>query len=138
MIRSFLLVDDDADDAGIFCEAMAETHPEIECNWATDGKDALNKLNNNLISKPDLIVMDINMPGMNGWECLTKLKADNAYKDIPVVVYSTSSHKRNTEIAKDLGALSFFVKPDNYTLLRGLIQQLVSAYNEGTIHHLSF
>jgi CheY-like chemotaxis protein len=58
---------------------------------------------------PDLIFLDINMPVVNGWEFLVKLKSDDKYKRIPVIILTTSSDKTNKQIASDLGAISLFI-----------------------------
>ena len=111
MAKRILLIDDDEDDRLFFCEALKEVAPEIICNTTEDGRKALAKLNNQEIEPPHLIFLDVNMPVMSGWQCLCVLKERDAYKHIPVIMYSTSSHREDINKAQQLGALCFFTKP---------------------------
>lgn len=120
MKTSFLLVDDDSDDAGLFCEAIKEVDPTAVCHLASHGEEALEILAR--IETPDIIFLDINMPRMNGWECLAELKTNDAYRDIPVIMYSTSSYQREIDIASEAGALCFYTKPDNYKELKKMLK----------------
>lgn len=124
MKRHFLLVDDDLDDTGLFCEALYETDPSIVCYIDHNGKTALEKLDKGEYAKPDIIFIDINMPGMNGWQCLAVLKEDEQYKDIPVIMYSTSSYSGDAEKAIRQGALCFFTKPSDYNLLKQILKTI--------------
>lgn len=118
MFKTILLVDDDADDTDLFREALGEINEAITCYNAIDGQEALNKLLDRQITQPDIIFLDINMPGMNGWQCLTYLKGHERFRQIPVIMYSTSSAKRDRDIANDLGALGFLTKPSDYKELK--------------------
>jgi CheY-like chemotaxis protein len=73
---------------------------------------------------PNVIFLDINMPQMNGWQCLSALKSDPATKEIPVIIYSTSSHERDKQIAMELGASGFITKPSNYHSLRSILTSI--------------
>ncbi len=72
MTKRFLLADDDTDDRELFREALAKIDSPIICYCASDGKEVLAKLNNKDFLLPDIIFLNVNMLGMNGWECLTK------------------------------------------------------------------
>ena len=85
-----LIVDDDEDDRAVFCEVMLEVYPNARCITAKSGCDALNKLEAEANQNPAVIFLDINMPIMNGKQCLAALKASPATCDIPVVIYTTS------------------------------------------------
>src|SRR5207302_9453827 len=104
MVKRFLLVDDDTDDRELFSEALVSVDPVIICDLAADAEEALKKLDKKE-GPPDLIFLDINLPVMTGWQFLSNLKSTEAYKDIPVIMYSTSNNQRDKDIAKDLGAL---------------------------------
>lgn len=131
MIKSFFLVDDDIDDADLFCEAMKEVDPSAACHLATNGEHALEILER--IENPDIIFLDINMPRMNGWECLSVLKNTEAYREIPVIMYSTSSHQREIDMANELGALCFFTKPDNYKDLKQMLRFVLEKVEKGVL-----
>ena len=117
MIR-FLIVDDDTDDRELFCEALTEVMPNSICYNAPNGRRAITALENREIDLPDLIFLDINMPVMNGWQCLSQLKENEAYKNIPVIIYSTSSYPEDIEKALHYGALCFFSKPSSFKDLK--------------------
>lgn len=125
MINKVLLVDDDADDIGLLIEAFNEIDPSIICYVAKEGKAVLENLETKEFDQPNLIFLDINMPGMSGWECLTNLKNDEKFRVIPVIIYSTSSSIHDMQIAKRLGASDFQTKPSNYKKLRILIGSIV-------------
>jgi CheY-like chemotaxis protein len=76
---------------------------------AHDGEEALNQVQ---ASTPDLILLDIIMPKMNGFEVLRALKADPAYANIPVVVLTNLSQSKDEEEARAAGAVDFVVKAD--------------------------
>lgn len=123
---TFLLADDDADDKTLFCEALAEIDPTIVCHTAADGKEALAILSEGQAKKPDIIFLDINMPVMDGWQCLGKLKADARHSNIPVIMYSTSSYQRDIEQALESGAFCFFTKPSDYRELRKILRLIAT------------
>ncbi|WP_207515792.1 response regulator [Longitalea luteola] len=119
----FLLADDDIDDRELFCEALGTVDPSITCYCADNGRVALHMLDSKQPSEyPHLIFLDINMPVMNGWECLVQLKRSEAYRHIPVFIYTTSSHQREANIAFDLGADCFFTKPAEYNELKSILK----------------
>src|SRR5215204_6242386 len=91
---TILLVDDDPDDLFILCDAFKTLDASCEVIEAYDGDAALQLLEELSERKvvPDLIVLDINMPILDGRELLKILKAKESYKEIPVVVYSTSDN----------------------------------------------
>jgi CheY-like chemotaxis protein len=91
MTKTFILADDDTDDIELFCNALKEIDKSIHCKQALNGLQLLNTLLDSSNSKPDIIFLDINMPVMNGWKCLQALKDDEKTKDIPVIIYTTSS-----------------------------------------------
>lgn len=90
-----------------------------------DGQQAINALAGSSI-RPNMIFLDINMPVMNGWELLKKLKADDRYVDIPVIIYSTSSSQRDKKIAFDLGAMCFVTKPESMQLIKAMLETVIS------------
>jgi CheY-like chemotaxis protein len=124
--KLFLLADDDHDDAELFSEALNRVDPAIHFLHVENGTGVLDFLNQAGSPKPDLIFLDLNMPKMSGWQCLAQLKNNIAYKDIPVIMYTTSSHYRDTEIALDLGALGLVTKPSEFKTLKTIITTIVN------------
>ena len=135
MAIEFLLVDDDSDDSDLIFEVLSEIDSSVKYRYAMDGPEALTLLEEDYT--PSIIFLDINMPGMNGWQCLTKLKANEQFKHIPVVMYSTSSYQHEIEKAFELGALAFFTKPNHYSLLKKNIQVVLDALYTGQLHSIN-
>lgn len=110
-----LLVDDDAEDREIMIDAMAQlTSENIQC--AENGEAALRLLFKyaELNAFPCLVILDLNMPKMNGRQTLQMLKSDSRFRDIPVVIYSTSLNPLEKEACMALGAQSYITKPTTY------------------------
>ena len=127
-----LLADDDLDDTSLFCEALASANSDVICYYTGNGQEVLNKLGE-LEAKPHLIFLDINMPVMNGWQCLKRLKAHETYKHIPTIIYSTSSHQRDIGIALELGALCFFTKPSDFLQLTKILSIIANNLGPGLV-----
>ncbi|MEY9835186.1 response regulator [Streptacidiphilus sp. EB103A] len=106
-----LLVEDDAADAMLIEEALLEHGTARILHKAVDGVAALEHLRTPGVDRPDLIVLDLNMPRMNGRELLAVLKTDEQLKVIPVVVLSTSSAPQDVAEAYRSHANAFITKP---------------------------
>lgn len=124
--KVFFIVDDDADDQELFIEAVNEVDNSIECLAASDCEEALDLLKNRRIPLPDLIFLDLNMPRLNGKQCLAELKKQAHLKDIPVIIYSTSSEKRDIEETAQLGAAHFLTKPNKFDELCNAISYVIA------------
>jgi CheY-like chemotaxis protein len=116
-VEILLLVDDDIDDQQIFAEALETVDPGINLVVASNGLEALHKLNAPGSVRPDMIFLDLNMPMMNGKEFLEEVKKTEHLENIPVIIYTTSSRPEDREQSLSLGATDFLVKPINYKLL---------------------
>lgn len=122
MKTNFLLADDDADDTSIFCEALGLIDTDVECSTVENGRRVFERLKEFGPVKPDLIFLDINMPIMDGWDCLRALKQNPEYKTIPAIMYSTSSARKDVELAYQLGALLFLTKPEDFKELCQILE----------------
>jgi CheY-like chemotaxis protein len=127
-VETLLLVDDDIDDQQIFAEALETVNSSINLVVASNGLEALHKLNSPGFLKPDMIFLDLNMPMMNGKEFLEEIKKTDHLENIPVIIYTTSSRPEDREQSLSLGATEFLVKPINYRLL---CEQLKSILVDG-------
>jgi CheY-like chemotaxis protein len=105
-----LLVDDDEDDREIFCLALEKVDTSIKCVSARDGREALSILESGSFI-PDYIFLDLNMPIMDGKECLKEIRKINQLNRVPVIMFSTSSVDRDKDETKKLGANEFITKP---------------------------
>jgi CheY-like chemotaxis protein len=131
--KLFLLADDDHDDSDMFREALTKVNPPVDFHHVEDGKAVFQYLDNTQNPKPDIIFLDLNMPKIDGWQCLTDLKNISGYKGIPVVIYSTSSHARDKENAVRLGASGFLTKPDDFKLLVKILTNIATDENRAFI-----
>lgn len=133
MSKSILLVDDDADDRMLFTDALNELTSDVLLKTAShcdDGIDSLIKPHDEL---PDLVVMDINMPGKNGLECLEDIRNHARLKKLPVVILSTDTDEDVIKEAYRRGANFYISKPNSFQGLKREIQKIIStnweAYN---------
>lgn len=111
------LVDDDSEDRSIVEEALQTVEPGVHIKIAENGHDGLKILNEQWANRsvPRLIVLDVNMPKLSGPEILRSLKNDSRFKDIPVVIYSTSINPYEKEKCIKMGAHSYVTKPVSYS-----------------------
>ncbi|WP_030904685.1 response regulator [Streptomyces sp. NRRL F-5126] len=110
---SLLLVEDDPADALLIEDALVERSTARDIAHVTDGVAALEHLRDPSKDRPDLIVLDLNMPRMNGRELLAVLKDDSDLGSIPVVVLTTSSAPDDIEDAYRQHANAYVTKPMN-------------------------
>ena len=121
----FLIVDDDPDDIEIFREAVLLINPSHSCLEARDGEQAWQLLLKET-SPPDYIFADMNMPVMDGREFLIHLKNSTRFKNLNVIIYTTSDNFEEHEALKKLGARDVLTKPSNFNQLLRSIQVLTS------------
>ena len=127
-----LLIDNDEDDQEIFAMALKEISPVISCTFMSSGIMALEKLKTDLSFLPSLIFIDLNMPLMDGEECLLEIKKLSHLEKVPIYIYSTAALPRLAVRMKELGAADFIVKPSSFKklieLLSGIFQQHKSIF----------
>lgn len=119
-----LLIDDDEDDQEIFLSAVKELAPEVECTAMSDASEALKMLADGRLS-PDVIFLDLNMPVMTGQQFLAEIKKRPVISEIPVIIFSTSSHAEMIRKTMALGASDFITKPGRYDALMNLLRPFV-------------
>jgi CheY-like chemotaxis protein len=112
--KPILLVDDDDVDAIITQRAVNDLKITNELIRKVDGEDALDYLRDQSNARPCVILLDLNMPRMNGFEFLKVAKADPELRRIPVVVLTTSDVDQNILDSFDLGVAGYIVKPVDY------------------------
>ncbi len=106
-----LLVDDDEDDRKLFFEAVASVDPSIICITKANASEGLSYLNDPESPLPDMIFLDLRMPGMSGQDCLKEIKLDTRFSQTTVIVYTTSRDEKESVTLKALGAAHFMSKP---------------------------
>jgi CheY-like chemotaxis protein len=112
-IKKVLLADDDADDREIFVRVLDKKADVQLVRTVENGREVIDYLEALPAPEllPHLIILDHNMPKMNGTETLGKLKSDKRYSDIQVVIYSTYSDNKMRETCEQLGASMVLAKP---------------------------
>jgi CheY-like chemotaxis protein len=120
-MQNIYLIDDDMDDIELFREALEEVNPSILLQYANDGYEAVKNLTERKDALPDLIFLDISMPTFSGLQCLATFKKDEQLKDLPVIMYTTSSQEREIRTARELGASAFVTKPNEFKVLKRLL-----------------
>lgn len=121
---TFFIIDDDPDDIMLFREVLSDINEAIDCISATNGREALNMLNAESVKDPSLIFLDLNMPKMDGRECLKELKSNPQLKHIPVIIYTTSSLHKDREETRQLGAHGFISKPSSLRELNSILDRI--------------
>ena len=115
---TILIADDDADDRMMASEALEESRLANDLRFVEDGEELLDYLYHRgrfaaagESPRPGLILLDLNMPRMDGREALREIKGDPALRSIPVVVLTTSKAEEDIYRTYDLGVNSFITKP---------------------------
>lgn len=116
-----LIADDDTDDCLIAMEAWEENGMGNDLRFVQDGEELMDYLyHRNRFADPDtaprpgLILLDLSMPKKNGMEVLAEIKSDPKFKDIPILILSTSSTPKDASEAYTLGACGFIIKPTTF------------------------
>jgi CheY-like chemotaxis protein len=124
-------IDDDKDDQEIFSMALAESGIDLVLVTADDGRIALEKLESQSDFIPNVIMLDINMPRLNGWQCLEQMKKIERLQNVPIYMYSTSAAEYDRDLAERIGATGFIQKPSSIDELSELLQSIwdSSIYN---------
>ncbi|MGA2679693.1 MAG: response regulator [Sedimentisphaerales bacterium] len=114
-LKPVLLVEDDNVDAMTVKRAMRDLHVGHSVMRSVNGEEAMKYLTNPDNEKPFVILLDLNMPKMNGMEFLKVIKAHPELKTIPIIVLTTSREKRDVLESFELGAAGYMVKPVDYS-----------------------
>jgi CheY-like chemotaxis protein len=119
------LADDDEDDRLFFTDAFEELKIKTIVNTVNNGKELLDFLNHPESILPNIIFLDLNMPILNGIDCLKEIKQNNKFKDIAIAIYSTSSSDQDVENTFVLGANIYIKKPSNFNDLKKVLSDVV-------------
>lgn len=119
------LADDDEDDRLFFTDAFEELKINTIVNTVNNGRELLNFLNHPKTVLPNIIFLDLNMPILNGIDCLKEIKRDEKFKDIAIAIYSTSSSDQDVENTFVLGANIYIKKPSNFNDLKKILSDVV-------------
>lgn len=127
-LKTIFLADDDADDRFMIKEAIREVDRHIEVIEAENGIDLLTMMEKNEKPGSAIVVLDMNMPKMNGLETLDAIRSIPHLSMIPAIMLSTSSDTSFAKIAYKAGISIYLTKPDSFEAFIDMIQQLTNQF----------
>ncbi|RKD18211.1 hypothetical protein BCY91_15505 [Pelobium manganitolerans] len=134
MEKLFWIADDDPDDRMIINDAFSESAYCDQLAFFEDGEQLLQTLKKKLATAPStvpaLLILDLNMPKVNGVEVLQSIKKNKSTSGIPVVILSTSKSERDKEKAIKLGANEFITKPISFDMMVEITRNLIEKYGK--------
>ncbi len=134
----FLIADDDPDDQFLINRAIEDNCAQlVEAIIVWDGKQVMETLKERTkegLSKPQMIMLDLNMPRKDGRSTLRDIKADPRFKDIPVAVLTNSNDPTDIEFCQENGAIGCFQKPNTISELNLIIRTLCEYVSYKTNH----
>ncbi len=122
--EKILLIDDDEDDQEIFLTALERVSDTVTCTAIGNARNALQQLEEKKLLA-DIIFLDLNMPVMNGQQFLSAIKKNSQLDQIPVIIFSTTSHPDTITLVKEMGADDFITKPDKFDELVGMLKSFI-------------
>jgi len=123
--KSIFLADDDVDDCMLFEDALREICTSTELTTANDGVELITLMETTVPPPPDIIFLDLNMPRKNGFECLELIRKTKKWKDIPIVIFSTTGQEEMIRKVYEQGANFFIRKPGSFPKLKQAILQIL-------------
>ncbi|MEP2279305.1 response regulator [Maribacter sp.] len=125
---SILLIEDDNLEKLKFQKTISNLNPKHSVQNANNGEEAL-KIMNNAEHLPELIILDLSMPLINGLEFLNILKKNTFWKYIPVIILSTSVNHRDILTSYEIGIAGFIKKPNKYEDYVEKIKRVISYWS---------
>jgi two-component system response regulator len=130
-LPTILLVEDSVDDYEAAMRSFKAAHLDNPVHWCKSGKEALDYLKHEGTyarapgaAKPALVLLDLNMPGIDGRKVLAIVKQDPALKKTPIVILTTSSDERDVTHCYELGASTYIQKPVDFDGLIGAVSRI--------------
>ena len=127
-----LYAEDDLDDFDALKGALAQLSDKYELKWAKNGEEVVNYLNDSENVYPSLVVLDLNMPIMDGKQTLLWLKSHSDHQDIPVMVFTTSSREEDVKLCQS-HKCTFFRKPTLYRDLLHIVQTMMQMCEQAVV-----
>ena len=134
-IVQVLLADDNKNEHVFFTHALKYVGFETALTSIYSSQQLLGHLAQEKL--PDILFLDVNMPMKNGLECLSLLRADERYRDMPIIMYSTSDNRRDTDQSFLLGADLYIRKPVEIDELVAALAQVFQLYHSGQLQRIS-
>src|SRR3984885_3356002 len=130
MIKTVLLIEDSPGDVRLTQEAFRAADGALRLHVAVDGVEAISFLRREGVHadapRPDLILLDLNLPKMDGRQVLAEIKQDEDLRMIPTVILTTSAAQEDIEAVYQLRANCYFTKPVEYDAFEGLLRSIIN------------
>jgi CheY-like chemotaxis protein len=125
-LRTVLCVDDDPDDREVVCDAINEIDPTLEVVHAENGLEAIHYLSKakEEAALPCLVILDINMPKMDGKQTLSAIKEDEQLRQLSIVIFSTSNNENDKRFCAQYG-VQLITKPSNMSQMHQEVRRLL-------------
>ncbi len=120
MPRTILYVEDNQD-AITFFSRVVNKLGDYTYHTITDGNSAIKLLEENKDFEPEMILLDINLPGMNGFEVLQYLRTKTSYKHVPIIMFTSSDNSSDIKKSYEYGANAYLIKPDSLQNLKDVL-----------------
>lgn len=124
---SILVAEDDQEDKELVISAIKDSQIKCQVNLVSDGVELLHYLQSSK-QKPDVILLDINMPKIDGLVALKQIKEDKELQNIPVYILSVSNSDEHRRKAKELGASKYYLKTPRYKELIDIIKEVCQGH----------
>jgi CheY-like chemotaxis protein len=121
---TILLVDDDAGDCRLVAESLKEGQRKSKVHVCKSGDEALVHLRKGRANRPDIVLLDLNMPGKDGFATLKEIRAEAALTDLPVVILTTSTAERDIVESYRLHANCFVSKPTIFAEFGNVVREI--------------
>lgn len=130
-----IIVENDEDELLFMKEGFDNSGLFEVISDAKNGNELIEWLAMNPSTLPDLILSDLNMPGKNGYDIITEIKATSTYQHIPVIITSTSSTKSIIDKCIRMGATHYLVKPDTFIQYQPFVENLHKLLEKMSFHN---
>jgi len=128
-----LLADDDEDDCMFFRDALDELSLTASLKTVNNGLELMDFLESNSTKLPQVLFLDLNMPCKSGIECLAEIRGSEKYKELPVIIYSTSSNLDVMDLLYNNGAQYYIRKPADFSNLKSVIGRTIGLVKQKKI-----
>lgn len=129
---TILLIEDNKADIGLFKESINHLRLNLNLYVISNGSYVMDFINRKGIyegiNSPDLIILDINLPGLNGFEILNQIRKIDSFKNLPIAILTTSTQIEDLIEALELGADSLFVKPSDFLEFTSTVKSILHQY----------
>lgn len=120
-----LLAEDDEDDCLFFKDALDDLTQSFSLQIVKNGIELMQWLSANKHHLPDVVFLDLNMPLKNGFDCLSEIKREKDFQQLPVIIFSTSADREVVNVLHGLGAHYYIRKPGDFSALKRIIHHSI-------------